>query len=107
MTTIASQPARPSTTSYSDRDRLVIEHLSLVRAIAVRVYESLPVHVELDDLVDAGFLGLLDAAVKYDSDKQITFKATPNTGSKVRFSTACAIWTGRRAICENGTNGWK
>jgi RNA polymerase sigma factor for flagellar operon FliA len=30
--------------------------------------------VELDDLVDAGFLGLLDAAVKYDSDKQITFK---------------------------------
>ena len=35
------------------RDAIVLQHLSLVRAIAVRVHESLPVHVDLDDLVHA------------------------------------------------------
>src|SRR4029453_336021 len=40
------------------RDRVVLEHLPLVKAIAVRVHENLPVHVDLDDLVHAGKLGL-------------------------------------------------
>ena len=59
----------------SERDRLVLQHLPLVRAIAVRVYENLPVHVELDDLVHAGILGLFDAALKYDDNKQVTFQS--------------------------------
>jgi RNA polymerase sigma factor for flagellar operon FliA len=58
----------------SERDRLVLEHLPLVRAIAVRVYENLPVHLDLDDLVHAGIMGLFDAATKYDDNKQVTFK---------------------------------
>ena len=58
----------------SERDRLVLEHLPLVRAIAVRVYENLPVHLDLDDLVHAGIMGLFDAAVKYDDNKQVSFK---------------------------------
>ena len=57
------------------RDRVVMEHLPLVKAIAVRVHESLPVHVELDDLVHAGILGLFDAATKYDPDKKVVFSA--------------------------------
>jgi RNA polymerase sigma factor for flagellar operon FliA len=61
--------------SQSERDRLVLEHLPLVRAIAVRVYENLPVHLDLDDLVHAGIMGLLDAAVKYDDNKQVSFKS--------------------------------
>ena len=63
------------TPTESERDRLVLQNLPLVRAIAVRVYESLPVHVELDDLVHAGILGLFDAALKYDDDKQVTFQS--------------------------------
>ncbi len=58
----------------NDRDNLVLRHLPLVRSIAVRVYESLPVHVELDDLVHAGIMGLFDAATKYDGDKQVSFQ---------------------------------
>ena len=50
------------TSKISKRDRVVLEHLPLVKAIAVRVYENLPVHVDLDDLVHAGILGLFDAA---------------------------------------------
>ena len=51
------------------RDRIVLDHLPLVKAIAVRVHENLPVHVDLDDLIHAGILGLFDAASKYDPRK--------------------------------------
>ncbi len=57
------------------RDRVVLEHLPLVKAIAVRVHENLPVHVEVDDLVHAGILGLFDAASKYDPEKQVAFSS--------------------------------
>src|SRR5579863_3490597 len=55
------------------RDRIVLDHLPLVKAIAVRVHENLPVHVDLDDLVHAGVLGLFDAACKYNPAKRVVF----------------------------------
>ena len=61
--------------SRAVRDRIVLEHLPLVKAIAVRVHENLPVHVDVDDLFHAGVLGLFDAAVKYNPDKQVAFSA--------------------------------
>src|SRR5213595_1055257 len=62
-----------SASTESERDRLVLKHLPLVRAIAVRVYENLPVHVDLDDLIHAGIMGLFDAASKYNPDKKVIF----------------------------------
>lgn len=59
----------------SKRDRVVVEHLPLVKAIAIRVHENLPVHVDLDDLVHAGVLGLFDAATKYNPDKNVAFSS--------------------------------
>jgi RNA polymerase sigma factor for flagellar operon FliA len=67
------QNLRPTAISRSERDELVLKHLPLVRAIAVRVYENLPVHVDVDDLVHAGIMGLFDAALKYNGDKQVSF----------------------------------
>ena len=65
-----------STTARTDRrDQVVLEHLPLVKVIAVRVHENLPVHVDLDDLVHAGILGLFDAANKFDSGKQVAFSS--------------------------------
>jgi len=55
------------------RDQIVLEHLPLVKAIAIRVYESLPVRVDLDDLIHAGVLGLFDAVAKYDEAKNVAF----------------------------------
>src|ERR1700759_4274103 len=57
------------------RDQVVLEHLPLVKAIAIRVHESLPVHVDLDDLIHAGVLGLFDAVAKYDENKNVAFQA--------------------------------
>ena len=62
-------------TRLARRDRVVLEHLPLVKAIAVRVHENLPVHVDLDDLVHAGILGLFDAASKYNPEKQVVFSS--------------------------------
>ena len=53
------------------RDQIILEHLPLVKAIAVRVHENLPVHVDLDDLVHAGVLGLFDAVAKFDRQKKV------------------------------------
>src|SRR5437016_2575298 len=61
--------------SQERRDAIVLEHLPLVKAIAIRVHENLPVHVDLDDLVHAGVLGLFDAVIKFDHSKNVVFHA--------------------------------
>jgi RNA polymerase sigma factor FliA len=61
--------------SKQQRDRIVLEHIPLVKAIAIRVHETLPVHVDLDDLIHAGVLGLFDAVLKYDGHKNVVFQA--------------------------------
>ena len=55
------------------REQKVLNHMPLVRAIANRVREGLPVQVELDDLVHAGVLGLFDAVDKFQPDKNVVF----------------------------------
>ena len=55
------------------RDQIVLDHLPLVKAIAIRVHENLPVHVDLDDLIHAGVMGLFDAVAKYDAGKSVAF----------------------------------
>ncbi|MCU1324019.1 MAG: polymerase, sigma 28 subunit, FliA/WhiG [Acidobacteriaceae bacterium] len=59
----------------SNRDQLLIEHLPTVRYIARRIHERLPQHVELDDLVSAGVVGLIDAFAKFDHGKKVQFKS--------------------------------
>jgi len=59
----------------AERDRLLLEHLPSVRYIAHRIHERLPQHVELDDLISAGVVGLIDAFNKFDHTKQVQFKS--------------------------------
>ena len=61
--------------SGSERDRLLLEHLPTVRYLARRIHERLPQHVELDDLVSAGVVGLIDAFQKFDHTKKVQFKS--------------------------------
>jgi len=56
-----------------ERDRLVHESWPLVRRVALQVASRLPAQVELSDLTQAGFLGLLDAASRYDAAKGVRF----------------------------------
>ncbi|MGA7156950.1 MAG: FliA/WhiG family RNA polymerase sigma factor [Acidobacteriaceae bacterium] len=74
---MAAKPRRPATISLEgpERDRLLLEHLPSVRYIAHRIHERLPQHVELDDLISAGVVGLIDAFNKFDHTKQVQFKS--------------------------------
>lgn len=64
-----------ATMSPAERDRLLLEHLPTVRYLARRIHERLPQHVELDDLVSAGVVGLIDAFSKFDHTKKVQFKS--------------------------------
>jgi RNA polymerase sigma factor FliA len=74
--TAQSVNVQPQTNcSLEARDRIVIRHLPLVRVIAIRIHQNLPAHIELDDVIHAGVIGLLDAIEKYDSSKNVEFPA--------------------------------
>ena len=70
-------PMMPNTAAKqsAERDRLLLEHLPTVRYVARRIHERLPQHVELDDLVSAGIVGLIDAFEKFSPSKQVQFKS--------------------------------
>lgn len=57
------------------RERVLLEHLPMVRTIARSIRARLPQHVDLDDLVSAGTLGLLDALGKFDLARQVQFRS--------------------------------
>lgn len=53
----------------------IAAHLSMVRFLARRIHERLPSHVELDELIGAGVLGLMDAYKKFNPEKQVKFRS--------------------------------
>jgi RNA polymerase sigma factor for flagellar operon FliA len=59
----------------AERDQMLLEHLPTVRYLARRIHERLPQHVELEDLVSAGVVGLIDAFSKFDHTKKVQFKS--------------------------------
>jgi RNA polymerase sigma factor for flagellar operon FliA len=62
-------------TVVPNREQVLLEHLPTVRYLARRIHERLPQHVELDDLISAGVVGLIDAFSKFDHTKQVQFKS--------------------------------
>ncbi len=64
----------PSVTE-EERERVMLEHMPAVRWMARRIHERLPQHVDMEDLVSAGTLGLLDAFRKFDPGKKVQFRS--------------------------------
>jgi RNA polymerase sigma factor for flagellar operon FliA len=57
------------------RDRLIDQHLIVVKHVAARIAGRLPSHLRLDDLYSAGLLGFLDAVEDYDPARGVEFDA--------------------------------
>jgi RNA polymerase sigma factor FliA len=55
-------------------DELVLKHGELVKRIAYHVVSRLPSHIEVDDLIQAGMIGLLNAAQNYTPTKGANFE---------------------------------
>ncbi len=60
--------------SQTTRDRLIMEHAPLIKYIVNRIAQRLPSHVDLDDLMNTGVIGLMDAIEKYNPEKNCKFK---------------------------------
>lgn len=58
-----------------DRDTLIQDHMLIVQHIVRSFCSTLPSHVDRSDLESAGYVGLVDAADKYDPSKHIQFKS--------------------------------
>jgi RNA polymerase sigma factor for flagellar operon FliA len=58
-----------------EQERLLLEHLPIVRFLARRIHERLPQHVDIEDLVSAGVVGLMDAFTKFDPAKKVQFRS--------------------------------
>jgi len=55
-------------------DELVIRHGELVKRIAYHVVSRQPAHIEVDDLIQAGMIGLLNAAQNFTPTKGANFE---------------------------------
>ena len=62
-----TKPAR------EERNELVLKNMPLVRYVADRIAARLPRHVEHEDLIESGMVGLLDAADRFDSSRDVQF----------------------------------
>jgi len=66
-------PALPAINA--EQERVLLEHLPIVRFLARRIHERLPQHVDIEDLVSAGVVGLMDAFAKFDPEKKVQFRS--------------------------------
>jgi RNA polymerase sigma factor for flagellar operon FliA len=56
------------------RDRLILTYAPLVKFVAGRILSGLPSHVDENDLVSYGLLGLIGAVERYDPDRDVKFE---------------------------------
>lgn len=56
------------------RDQLITDYAPLIRFVAQRIAARLPSNIDIDDLISAGVIGLMDAIEKYDPSRDNKFK---------------------------------
>jgi RNA polymerase sigma factor for flagellar operon FliA len=66
---VAAVLEAPACATGADREDLLVSLYPLLRRMALKMRSHLPASVEVDDLVGAGALGLLDAVAKFDLSK--------------------------------------
>lgn len=70
--TADAPPSAPLTPD--EQEEMVLAHLDDVKQVARSILRRLPPSVQLDDLIQAGSLGLMDAARRYLSRPNMTFR---------------------------------
>ena len=57
------------------RNDYILKHIHLVEKIAQKISYTLPKHVDSDDLLHVGMVGLIEAVDRYDETRGIPFKS--------------------------------
>ena len=79
------------------KEILVHQYADLVKKMAYQIKAKLPASVEVDDLIQAGMMGLLDAAGKYQDNQGAQFKtyATQRIHGAIMDELRSADWLPR------------
>jgi RNA polymerase sigma factor for flagellar operon FliA len=56
-------------------EALILEHLGMVKRIAVHLKARIPPFMEVDELVQVGMIGLIEAARAFDATKGVAFES--------------------------------
>ena len=91
---MATTPSGRSALGASDRERLIVEHLPLVRGLARRYANR---GEPLDDLVQVGTIGLIKAIDRFDPSRGVKLSsfATPTILGEIRRHFRDRSWTVR------------
>jgi RNA polymerase sigma factor for flagellar operon FliA len=81
---------KPSTYSQSiDINQAIEDHLPLVKRIAHQICSRLPPNVEVDDLIQEGLTGLLDALNRYEPQANLAFEVYARTRIRGAIYDSC------------------
>lgn len=72
--TPAEMAYKTSAANALSEEELVMQELQQVYYIAARIRERMPQHVDMEDLVSAGVIGLIEATRSFDGTKNVQFK---------------------------------
>lgn len=81
----------------SVKEVILDEHVSLVERIAYQLKARLPLNIEVDDLIQAGMIGLLDAIRRYEDTHKAQFEtyATLRIRGAILDELRCMDWLPR------------
>jgi RNA polymerase sigma factor for flagellar operon FliA len=66
--------AIPNYYKTQQREQMIEDHLQIVKYQALRLHARIPSHVDINDLINYGIIGLMDAVEKYDASRGVKFK---------------------------------
>ena len=70
----ASEIRPPELLTEEEQEKLVLSHLGEVKQVARSIVRRLPASVQLDDLIQAGSIGLIDAAKRFGAQRNLPFR---------------------------------
>ena len=73
-TTVEAPVVGQGRLSVAERDQLIIRYAPWVKYIALRMAAKLPAHIQAEDLISAGIIGLIDALDKFNPAREVQFK---------------------------------
>lgn len=81
----------------TDVTALIEDHLSLVKHVVFQVAVHFPRHIDREELADAGALGLVEAAQRYDAERGVPFEryAAQRIRGAILDSVRAADWAPR------------
>lgn len=69
-----SQAIKEIEITPGNSDQIIQEFAPMIKYVANRIAMRLPPHIEIDDLISVGVLGLIDAIEKFDPNRGAKFK---------------------------------